>query len=117
MPKSEDQIIDSLGDQMSPAERAETRHALRMLKLQVALNKEEEPAETFVLATSDGRTIEVMPDKTLGLDVGDKPKHWSQDRANELAERWNRTASPKDHVNAVYWREHYRAHVERLKNR
>lgn len=116
MPRTEDEIINLLG-KMSHAEKAETRRALRWIKMKAALENGEEPTETYVLATSDGRTMDIMSDRSLGLDVGDKPKHWSQKRAVELAERWNRDAPSGDHVKCIYWREHYRAQLERLKNK
>jgi hypothetical protein len=86
----------------------------RSFKLKDALSKADEPRERFVVATRDGRTLDFLPDNQLGLDVGDSPKHWSQEGADVVVKRWNEGATEKDRVTAVYWRDHYIAQAQRL---
>lgn len=113
---NEDKIIDSLGIK-NPVKRAETRCVLRMIQLQMALKSTAEPADAYVLSTNDGRCLTIMPDKTHALDVGDSPKLWPESKAVIVASRWNRDMPSNDHVAAVYWRDHYKEQIERLKAR
>jgi hypothetical protein len=98
----------------SPAMIAATRQSARSYHLQMALDAADEPRDRLVIATEDGRTLDFMPDKRLGLDVGDSPKHWSRERAEIVVAQWNKEALEKDRVSAIYWRDHYTAQVRRL---
>lgn len=55
--------------------KAKARRIVRTFDLQKALGRKEEPAEAYVLATADGRTLDILPDKSIALDA---PKQGSE---------------------------------------
>lgn len=115
MPKTDDEIINEfIGKGAVPADRALARRFLWMIHLHAALLKTDEPQNTLVLATLDGRTLEISSSRQLCLDVGDSPTHWPHERGAELARQWNRNAASKDQVALVYWRDHYRSQIQRI---
>lgn len=97
--------------------RSQSRNKWRAYFLGHLLSKSAEPNSAYVLATSDGRTLDVFPGNRRGLDLGDRPHHWSREAASLESERWNRDNLPQDHVFPIYWRDFYAAQILRIQSR
>ena len=83
-------------------------------QLIVGLKRLTEPVNLFVLASSDGRTLQTMSCGSKALYFTGAPQHWNERSGHFASQFWNKTATRRDQVTSAPWRDHYQEQIDQL---